>query len=108
MRAAEILYKGEAAGRLQQFDDGSFEFRYHDAWYNATDKPPISLNFPKKQQAYKSESLFPFFYHMLPEGSNKATACFQLRIDPTDHFGLLLHTAQFDTIGAITIKRLAE
>ena len=105
MRAATVIYKGEEAGTLIQEDDGSFTFRYHDAWFNNPNKPPISLGLPKTQQEYSAENLFPFFFNMLPEGSNKATACFKLRIDPNDHFGLLLNTAQYDTIGAVKIKR---
>ena len=50
--------------------------------------------------------LFPFFYNMLPEGSNKQNICFELRIDPKDYFGLLLTTAKYDTIGAIQVKEI--
>jgi serine/threonine-protein kinase HipA len=41
---------------------------------------------------------------MLSEGANRKLQCIQLRIDEEDNFGLLLATAQFDTIGAITVK----
>ena len=41
---------------------------------------------------------------MLSEGVNRKLQCTQLRIDEEDNFGLLLATAQFDTIGAITVK----
>ncbi|MCX2680695.1 HipA N-terminal domain-containing protein [Galbibacter sp. EGI 63066] len=106
MRQAEVIYKKELAGILTQLDDGSFIFRYHDLWYNNSGKPAISLTLPKRRQEYTSEFLFPFFYNMLPEGSNKQVVCFELRIDPKDEFGLLLATARFDTIGAIQIKKI--
>ena len=106
MRQAEVFYKQEAAGLLTQLDDGSFVFRYHDQWFQANEKPSISLTLPKTLQDYKSEYLFPFFYNMLPEGFNKQNICFDLRIDPEDDFGLLLTTAKQDTIGAIQVKRL--
>ena len=106
MRQAAILYKKEKAGLLIQLDDGSFVFTYHDQWFNETDKPAISLTLPKTQQEYKSKYLFPFFYNMLPEGSNKQTVCFENRIDTKDHFGILLTTAKQDTIGAVTIKKI--
>jgi len=48
--------------------------------------------------------LFPFFSNMLSEGVNRKLQSTQLRIDEQDSFGLLLATAQSDTIGAITIK----
>jgi serine/threonine-protein kinase HipA len=41
---------------------------------------------------------------MLSEGVNKKLQSKQLRIDEEDNFGLLMATAQFDTIGAVTVK----
>lgn len=108
MRQAEILYKNVATGLLTQLDNGSFIFRYYDQWFESKDKPSISLTLPKNQQEYKSKYLFPFFYNMLPEGSNKQNICFELRIDPKDHFGLLLTTAKYDTIGAIQVKEIEQ
>ena len=63
---------------------------------------------PKTQQTYIYPSLFPVFYNMLPEGANKEMICRSLRIDENDFFGLLLATAQYDTIGAITITPINE
>lgn len=108
MRQAEVLYKKETAGLLTQLDDGSFVYRYQDQWFNETDKPAISLTLPKTQQEYQSKYLFPFFYNMLPEGSNKQTVCFENRIDTKDYFGILITTAKQDTIGAVTIKKIEE
>ena len=106
MRKASVLYKNEEAGILTQLDNGSFTFRYHDDWHTAVNKPPISLTLPKSNQIYSSSHLFPFFYNMLPEGTNKQKVCFKLRIDKNDHFGLLLQTAKNDTIGAIRILKI--
>ena len=107
MRQATVIYKDETAGTLTQLDDGSFVFRYDDAWWRTSDKPAISLTLPKTRQSYQSEYLFPFFFHLLPEGANKEAVCFALRIDKEDHFGLLLQTAAHDTIGAVRIQRTA-
>ena len=106
MRKANVVCKKEDAGLLTQLDDGNFVFRYYDHWFNNADKPAISLTLPKTQQTYQSKYLFPFFYNMLPEGSNKQTVCFENRLDDKDHFGILLTTAQYDTIGAIQIKKI--
>lgn len=102
------MYKDEEAGLLTQLDSGAFVFRYHDAWFHATNKPPISLTFPKNQQEYQSAYLFPFFYNILPEGTNKEVACHALRIDKTDDFGLLLNTAKYDTIGAVRVIKIDQ
>ena len=108
MRQAKILYKNLEAGLLTQHDDGSFTFRYNDLWMNDVRKPSISLTLPKQQQEYHSNTLFPFFYNMLPEGSNKQWVCTQHRIDMSDDFGLLLTTAKDDTIGAIRAVKIVE
>lgn len=105
MRSAEILYKDQQAGLLTQLDDGSFTFRYHDAWILDSSKPGICLSLPKSKQEYHAPNLFPFFFHMLPEGSNKMTVCKMMRIDPDDHFSLLLTTAKNDTIGAVRVMK---
>ncbi len=106
LRQAEILYKKEPAGLLTQMDDGSFVFTYHELWFNDVSKPTISLTLPKTQQEFRAEQLFPFFYNMLPEGSNKQIVCFENRIDTNDHFGILLTTAIYDTIGAVQIRKI--
>jgi len=106
MRQAEIYYKNESAGFLTQNDDGSFIFEYTDLWVSGTDKPSISLTLPKRKQNYQSDYLFPFFYNMLPEGANKQSICKQMRIDRDDYFSLLTISAQYDSIGAVTVKTI--
>jgi serine/threonine-protein kinase HipA len=106
MRQAEIYYKGKKAGLLTQNDNGSFIYQYHDLWMSDNGRPPISLTLPKTKQAYKSDYLFPFFYNMLPEGTNKQIVCKHMRIDNDDYFSLLLITARYDTIGAVTVKKI--
>ncbi|MGB0980017.1 MAG: HipA N-terminal domain-containing protein [Croceimicrobium sp.] len=108
MRKAKVLFKNEEAGLLSQSDQGDFTFRYHDLWFENIEKPAISLTLPKIKQEYKGRYLFPFFYNMLPEGSNKQVVCRAMRIDRDDHFGLLLNTAGEDTIGAVRIVRLDD
>jgi len=108
MRQASVLYKGRKAGLLAQSDDGRFSFSYSEAWCQTTDTPAISLTLPKQQKEYRSKFLFACFYNMLPEGSNKELVCYELRIDPEDYFGLLMHTARYDSIGAITIQEIKE
>ena len=108
MRQAVILYKGEQAGILTQHDDGSFTFRYNDVWMADSNKPGISLTLPKSKQECHSQYLFPFFYNMLPEGSNRQVVCKLMRIDADDYFGLLLTTAKNDTIGAVRVVKIEQ
>jgi serine/threonine-protein kinase HipA len=106
MRKAKILYKDEEAAVLTQHDDGSFTFRYHTYWMQDGNKPAISLTLPKNEQEYHSKFLFPFFYNMLPEGSNKQLVCKHNRIDQNDYFGLLMTTAKDDSIGAVRVVKI--
>lgn len=106
MRTATIFYKSEPAGIVSQLNNGSFHFRYLESWLEDKKKPAISLTMPKSKKEFKSPHLFPVFFHLLPEGMNKQAVCKFKKIDPSDHFGILLSTAQFDTIGAITIEQI--
>ena len=106
MRAARIFFKGLEAGVLTQKDDGTFTYQYNSSWVDDSSKPAISLTLPKTIAAYHSRYLFPFFYNMLPEGSNKQVVCRLNRLDKTDYFGLLLTTAKTDTIGAVTVDKI--
>ncbi|MBK8298152.1 MAG: HipA N-terminal domain-containing protein [Saprospiraceae bacterium] len=104
MRAMEIYRNGILAGTLTEENRQHFVFRYDDNYFNDVTKPAISLTIPKTQKEYSSEILFPFFFNLLSEGVNRKLQCTQLKIDEEDNFGLLMATAQFDTIGAVTVK----
>jgi len=107
MRAMEIYRNGILAGTLTEENRQHFVFRYVDNYFNDANKPAISLTLPKTQKEYSSEFLFPFFFNMLSEGVNRKLQSTQLRIDEEDNFGLLMATAQYDTIGAVTVKPIA-
>ncbi len=107
MRNAEVYCNGTFAGVLTEFHRKSFVFRYDDKYFSDGEAPPISLTLPKTQQEYRSGFLFPFFFNLLSEGVNKKLQTMYLKIDEEDSFGLLLATAQYDTIGAVTVKPIA-
>ena len=108
MRQAGVYRNGELAGYLRELASGGYEFEYTSSWFLDADKPPLSLSFPKSRQKYQGEFLFPFFFNLLSEGANKHLQSSFLRVDERDSFGLLLATAQTDTIGAVTILPIAE
>ena len=47
---------------------------------------------------------FPFFSNLLSEGENRKFQSAVLKIDENDDFGILLATANYDTIGCVTVK----
>lgn len=104
MRTVEVYRNGLLAGILTEETRQHYVFRYDDAYFKDTAQPAISLTLPKNQKEYISEVLFPFFFNMLSEGVNRKLQSTRLRIDEEDSFGLLMATAQYDTIGAITVK----
>lgn len=57
-----------------------------------------------RTEPYRSAHLFPYFFNMLSEGANRQMQSLLLHIDETDDFGIMLATAQYDTIGAVTVK----
>jgi len=108
MRKAEIYHNKKLAGILTEENRRRYVFRYDDAYFYDDSKPAVSLTLPKTKQEYISEFLFPYFFNMLSEGVNKKLQCSLLKIDEEDNFGLLIATARFDTIGAVTVKPIAD
>lgn len=106
MRQAQVFSNGILAGILSETDDGKYIFLYDDDYLLDTKNSAISLSMPKRKEPYVADELFPFFYNMLSEGSNKALQCMVSKIDENDDFGLLLSTAYNDTIGAITVRKI--
>lgn len=104
MRTLEIYRNGILAGFLIEENRKQYIFKYDENYFRDNSKPAISLTLPKTQKEYKSEFLFPFFFNMLSEGVNRKLQSIQLKIDEEDNFGLLAATAQYDTIGAVTVK----
>lgn len=106
MRQAEVFTNDVFVGVLCENDNGTFTFRYDEAFLLNNEQNAVSLSFPKRQKEFHSSILFPFFFNMLSEGANKTVQCETLKIDENDDFGLLLATAHTDTIGAVTIRRV--
>lgn len=104
MRSAEVYRNGILAGMLTKTNRRSYEFTYDSGYFSDPSRPPISLTLPKNQLVHTSDYLFPCFYNILSEGTNREIQMRQLKIDKQDFFGLLLATARYDTIGAITIQ----
>ena len=104
-KKAEVYFSGSLAGYLSKINN-RYAFQYDKNYLAGSDNPAISLTLPKRIDPYYSDILFPFFYGLLAEGDNKELQCRILKIDETDHFTRLLKTAEFDTIGGITVREI--
>ena len=108
MRQCEVMLHGRKTGLLTEHDNGTYEFVYAAEYLRSPQSEPISLTLPLQAEPYKAGHLFPFFANMLSEGDNRKMQAAILRLDPDDDFGILLATARFDTIGAVTVKSLKQ
>ena len=99
-----VYINGIYAGELEKKGAQSYVFTYDEAYRTDSGLPALCLNMPKSQAVYESERLFPVFANMLAEGYNRRLQSRTMRIDENDDFALLAATAQYDTIGAITVK----
>ena len=106
MRKCEVYIHGIKAGTLTETDDRAYVFEYDESYWQEKSNPPVCLAMPLEKKAYHSTYLFPFFFNMLSEGENREIQSHLLHIDREDDFGILLATARFDTIGAVTVKPL--
>ncbi len=104
----EVVYKGKIKAGELWVDKEGFHFMYEDAFIEDANTLPISVNMPKDQKVYHSIELFHYFKSILSEGENRTQICKALSIDPSDDWSLLVLTCQYDTIGAITIKRIVD
>ena len=106
MRIAKIYSHKIYAGVLTEHDDGFYTFRYEYQYFTDIKYDAISLTLPKTEQEYRAQTLFPFFSNILSEGTNRKIQSRMFKLDEEDDFGLLLATANADTIGAITVEKI--
>lgn len=100
MRECKVYVHDAEAGLLQETDDREYVFTYHDDYQG----DPVCLAMPVRQKVFRSNHLFPYFFNMLSEGANRQVQSTLLHIDEKDDFGIMIATAQYDTIGAVTVK----
>lgn len=108
MSRLAVYIKGIFAGELEKKEPHHYAFTYDNAYRMDSGLPALCLNMPKTQAEYVSTQLFPVFANMLAEGYNRRLQSRTLRIDENDDFALLAATAQYDTIGAITVKPIVS
>lgn len=108
MRKCEVMLHGVKTGMLTEHDNSTYEFVYDTDYLGSATSEPISLTMPLQTEPYVARHLFPFFANLLSEGDNRKLQAAILHLDPDDDFGILLATAKFDTIGAVTINPINE
>ncbi len=104
MRRCYVLINGIEAGILTEQDNPrQYTFEYSES-YRQSNGLPVCLAMPLSERTYVSKHLFPFFSNMLSEGENRSLQASLFHIERDDDFGILLATAQHDTVGNVTVK----
>ena len=105
MRKAEIRVNDCAAGVLWQDDEG-YHFCYDAAFVSMPDAEAVSLMLPLQAEAYRSNTLFPFFDGLIPEGWLLDVAQRNWKLNPRDRMGLLMACCK-DCIGTVSVHPIA-
>lgn len=101
-RIAKIFVNQLLAGKLIESSEGEYTFQY-DVGYLANEmNNPVSLTLPKREEAYHSTSLFPFFDGLIPEGWLMDIGIKNWKLNTKDRMGLLLHLCA-DCIGSVSV-----
>ncbi len=86
-------------GRLEQTDERSREYAFR---YTRLDARPISLALPVREEPFSAADSRPFFEALLPEGALREQIAQELRLAPSDGYGLLERLGR-DCAGALQI-----
>ena len=101
LRRGKVFVQGRYAGMVEETEDG-YSFAY-DSGYLEANGPAVSLTIPLQEEPFFSETLFPFFDGLIPEGWLLSVVTRNWKLDPEDRFGLLLLTCE-DSIGDVSVK----
>ena len=103
-RAGIVFVQNMRAGLITETDTG-YEFYYENDYLEKEDSLAVSLTLPLSREIYKSNTLFPFFDGLIPEGWLLNVVERNWKLDGRDRFGLLLVTCA-DCIGDVRIEAM--
>lgn len=101
-RTAKIFVNNVLAGTLTESSEGDYLFKYSTDYLTNEINNPVSLTLPKREEAYTSNILFPFFDGLIPEGWLMDIGIKNWKLNPKDRMGLLLHLCA-DCIGNVSV-----
>ncbi len=101
-RAGNVFVQNRKAGLIRETDSG-YEFSYDREYLEEENALAVSLTLPLTQEIYFSNTLFPFFDGLIPEGWLLGVVERNWKIDGRDRFGLLL-AACSDCIGDVRVE----
>lgn len=106
MKKAKVYMYSHLAGLLTE-DENGYLFEYAPSYLESEGAEAISLTLPLQAKPFQSNTLFPFFDGLIPEGWLLEVAQNNWKLNPRDRMEILLHTCQ-DCIGAVSIQATTE
>lgn len=104
MKKAKIYMYDKLAGILIE-DEYGYHFTYDEIYLSEEKAEPISLTLPLTEKTYQSNTLFPFFDGLIPEGWLLDIAQKNWKLNPQDRMEILLKTGR-DCIGAVSVEEI--
>jgi serine/threonine-protein kinase HipA len=101
-RTAKVLVNNLLAGTLTESSEGDYLFKYNVDYLANEMNNAVSLTLPRREEAYISDILFPFFDGLIPEGWLMDIGIKNWKLNAKDRMGLLLHLCT-DCIGNVSI-----
>ena len=102
MRKAKIYMHDLWAGTLTE-DENGYHFQYEQEYLITESAEPVSLTLPLTGKTTTSNTLFPFFDGLIPEGWLLEIAERNWKLNPRDRMGILLATCR-NCIGAVSVE----
>lgn len=101
-REGKVYVQDQYAGLIRETDQG-YEFLYDQDYLAKENALPVSLTLPLREEVYVSNTLFPFFDGLIPEGWLLDMVERNWKLDGRDRFGLMLVACR-DCIGDVRIE----
>ena len=101
-REGKVYVHDQFAGLIRETDQG-YEFLYDQDYLAKENALPVSLTLPLREEVYVSNTLFPFFDGLIPEGWLLDVVERNWKLDGRDRFGLMLVACR-DCIGDVRIE----
>lgn len=105
-RKGKVFYEEHLAGVIEETETG-YRFSYDKEYLSKEDKWPVSKTFPISEKAFSSNTMFPFFDGLIPEGWLLDVAVDNWKLKANDRMGLLLACCK-DCIGAVSVIPFKE
>ena len=101
-RKGNVFYEDRLCGIIEETETG-YRFSYDLDYINDLNAKAVSMTLPLSKSAYSSNTMFPFFDGLIPEGWLLDIAEKYWKINERDRMGLLL-TCCNDCIGAVSVN----